>query len=126
MDIEDEWAKEKAARQAVEQVHTPAPSRRWIWAVVAAVVVVGGLVVAGVIVQMHSTPRITRADVPAGTVEIEIRSKHPAVIRIDGRRLGRAPQMVHVPKSAVPLHVTDGKTTKLVVPDHDQTIDFVP
>lgn len=124
MEIEEEWAKEKAARQAVEQVHAPPKSRRWIWAVVAAVLVVGGLITAGVIVQMHSKPRITRADVPAGTVEVEIRSKHPAIITVDTHRIGRAPQAIHVPKSGTPLHVTNGKTTKLVVPDHDQTVDF--
>jgi hypothetical protein len=124
MEIEDEWAKEKAARQAVEQVHAPKPSRRWIWAVVAAVLVVGGLITAGVIVQMHAKPRITRPDVPAGTVEVEVRSKHKAFITVDGHKIGRAPQAIHVPKAATPLHVTDGRTTKLVVPDHDQTVDF--
>lgn len=124
MEIEDEWAKEKAARQAREQVHTPAPSRRWIWAVVAAVIVIGGLITAGVVVQMHARQPLHKEDVPAGTVAIEIRSKHPAVITVDGHRLGRAPLEIHVPKSATPLGFSNGKMTKAVIPDHDQTIDF--
>ena len=124
MEIEDEWAKEKAARQAVEQVHTPAKSRRWIWGVVAAVVIVGGLITAGVYVQMHTKRPIHKNDVPAGTVQLEIRSKHPAQITVEGHRLGRAPVEIHVPKSATPLGISNGKMTKAVVPDHDQTIDF--
>lgn len=125
MEIEDDWAKEKAARQAAEQVHTPARSRRWIWAVVAAVVVVGGLVTAGVYVQLHATRPVARTEVPPDYVGIEIRSKRPAIIRVDGHKVGRAPVTIHVPRSVAPLHITDGKTTKLVVPDHVQTVDFV-
>ena len=124
MEIEDEWAKEKAARQAVEQVHAPKPSRRWIWAVVAAVILVGGLIAAGVYVQMHAKQPIHHEDVPAGTVQLEIRSKHRAQITVDGHRLGRAPVEIHVPKRATPLGISNGHETKAVVPDHDQTIDF--
>lgn len=123
-ELEEQWSKDKAARQAVEQVHTPATSRRWIWAVVAAVVVVGGLITAGVIVQMHARPPIHQEDVPAGTVQLEIRAKHPALITVEGHRIGRAPVEIHVPKSATPLGISNGKMTKAVIPDHDQTIDF--
>jgi hypothetical protein len=126
MQIEEEWAKEKAARQAVEQVHEPRPSRRWIWAVVAAVLVVGGLIAAGVYVQMHAAKRpIQKAELPAGLVGIEIRSKLPAIITVDGHKVGRAPVTIHVPKGTKPIGISDGKTTKGVIPDHDQTVDFV-
>jgi hypothetical protein len=125
MEIEDEWAKEKAARQAVEQVHTPAKSRRWIWGVVAAVVVVGGLIAAGVYVQHHHSGPISRDEMPAGLIGIEVRTKVPAIITVDGHKVGRAPVTIHVPRSTHPIGISDGKSTKAVIPDHDQTVDFV-
>jgi hypothetical protein len=125
MEIEEEWAKEKAARQAVEQTHTPKPSRRWIWAVVAVVIVVGGLIAAGVFIQTHAKHPITKDEMPAGLIGIEVRTKVPALITVDGHKVGRAPVTIHVPRSTHPIGISDGKSTKAVIPDHDQTVDFV-
>jgi hypothetical protein len=131
VELEPEWAKEKAARQAVETVaDTPRPKQRWkLGLTVAIVVVVAGLITAGVIVQRRSH-HDDYGSVPktVGTVGIQIRANPPAVIRIDGHKAGKTPMTVHMPKSSrqVRIDADIGGTTqtKLIVPDQDQDVGF--
>jgi len=130
IDIEPEWAKEKAARQAVETVaDTPKRSRWKLGVTLAIVLVIAGVITAGVIVQRHShhdeTGSVPRTE---GTVGIQIRANPAAVIRIDGHKAGRTPLTVHMQKSTHQVRIEAdiaGKTqTKLIVPDQDQDVAF--
>jgi hypothetical protein len=130
VDIEPEWAKEKAARQAKETVAGTPKRPRWKLGLTLAILVfVAGLITAGVIVQQHShhddSGSLPRTE---GTVGIQIRANPAAMIRIDGHKAGRTPLTVHMPKSTKQVRIEAdiaGKTqTKLIVPDQDQDVAF--
>jgi hypothetical protein len=127
VEIEKEWAEEKARKQATAVVaDTPKPDRRsntWLW--VALGVIVAGVVAAGVVVQLHAKQPPAR-ELPAteGTVSIEIRANPRAPIRIDGHKAGMSPVTLHVRKGTTPVQIDNGKQTKSVIPDRDQLVDF--
>jgi hypothetical protein len=131
IDIEPGWAKEKAARQAVETVAGKKPKQRWKLGVTLAIlVVVAGVITAGVIVQRRSKHDDYTASVPRpeSTIGIQIRANPAAQIRVDGHKAGKTPLTIYVKKSTQQIRieaVIDGKTqTKLVVPDQDQDVGF--
>jgi len=131
IDIEPGWAKEKAARQEVETVAGKKPKQRWKLGVTLAIlVVVAGVITAGVIVQHRSKRDDYTATVPRpeGMVGIQIRSNPTAQIRIDGNKAGKTPLTVHMHKSTKQVRidaVMGGTTqTKFVVPDQDQDVGF--
>ena len=62
-------------------------------------------------------------------VEIEVRAKGRAQIRVSGRTLGRSPRMVVVPMSTAPLEVEADYgpghvVSRSIVPDHSQVVDL--
>lgn len=128
LEIEKEWGEEKVAKQATAVVHDAAPpkrSNRWIW--VAIGLVVGGVLAAGIVVQLNANKHhVDHGTLPAteGSVAIEIRSGKPAVIRIDGSKAGKTPLTLHVRKGTTPVRIDNGTETKTVIPDHDQRIEF--
>jgi hypothetical protein len=132
IDIEPGWAKEKAARQEIETVAGKKPKKqRWKLGVTLAIlVVVAGVITAGVIVQHRSQRDDYTAAVPRpeGMVGIQIRSNPAAQIRVDGNKAGKTPLTLHMRKSTKQVRidaVIGGTTqTKLIVPDQDQDVAF--
>jgi hypothetical protein len=131
IELEPGWAKEKAARQEVETVAGKKPKQRWkLGLTLAILVVVAGVITAGVIVQRRSTSGDYTATVPGSpnTIGIQIRSNPAAQIRIDGHKAGKTPLTVHMPKGTkqVRIEALIGGTTqtKLIVPDQDQDVAF--
>jgi hypothetical protein len=88
-------------------------------------VVVAGVVAAGVAVQMKAKPAHTSTTQSTeGKVRFEIRANPPAMISIEGKRVGKTPLSVYVAKGTSPIGISNGRQTKAVIPDHDQQIDF--
>ena len=60
-------------------------------------------------------------------VELTITSTHPGVpFTVDGAKAGRTPQSLKIKGRTRPIEIKGNGVTKLVVPDHDQTINLVP
>jgi len=126
MELEKEWAEEKAHKQATATLAEPPPrSKAWIFVVIGVLVV--GLVTAGVLVQMHA-PRDNSTRDLAGTVGIQVRANPRALIMLDGHKIGWSPVTIHVKKSSSQIKIEaiiNGKTqSKLVTPDQDQDLGF--
>ncbi|MBV8761528.1 MAG: serine/threonine protein kinase [Deltaproteobacteria bacterium] len=127
IELEREWAHEKAHKQATATLAKP-PRRSKAWIFVAIGLVVAGLVTAGVIVQMNAkTKEVVTRDL-GGTVGIQIRANPRALIMMDGHKVGWTPLTIHVKKSSSQLKldaIINGQTrSKLVVPDQDQDVAF--
>lgn len=131
IELEPGWAKEKAARQEVETVAGKKPKQRWKLGVTLAIlVVVAGVITAGVIVQHRSKGDDYTATVPRpdSTIGIQIRANPAAQIRVDGHKAGKTPLTIYVKKSTQQLRIDalmGGTTqTKFIVPDQDQDVGF--
>ncbi len=127
IELEKEWAVEKAHKQATATLAAPPPrSKAWIFVVIGVLVV--GLVTAGVIVQMHVTKQDTSPRDLDGTVGIQIRANPRALIMMDGHKVGWSPVTIHVKKSSSQIKndaIINRKTqSKLVTPDQDQDLGF--
>lgn len=127
IELEKEWAVEKAHKQATATLAEPPPrSKAWIFIVIG--LVVAGLFTAGVIVQMHNTAKATSTRDLGDTVGIQIRANPRALIMMDGHKVGWTPVTIHVKKSSSQLKldaIINGKTqSKLITPDQDQDVGF--
>ncbi|MDB4957859.1 MAG: serine/threonine protein kinase [Myxococcales bacterium] len=131
LDTEPEFEIERQARRDAR--NRPPPKRPLkVMGIVAALIAVG-IVTTGIVMIMkqQKAPR-HHAELPMteGTVSIELRSNPPAQIRIDGNKAGKTPLTLHIPKSAKPVMIEavlmGHPITKQVIPDRDQTVDFVP
>lgn len=110
---------------------------------IAAIVGVAGVVLAAVVV--YATTRddgSSRREPVAATVKIELRGKPVAVIKMNGRAIGRTPTTIIVPRGTTPLELEATFTiekyglakpakkteiwrqVKQVVPDAEQSVDF--
>ena len=140
MKLEEEWDKEKEARRANQTMadhRGPRNYKRKIIRALIGLAVVGALV-GGAVFALKKFGGGKSDEAPhhekvlpggAGTVSIEIRSKPPMAIRIDGNRAGTTPITLHVPKHGQLLMIeatARGKDPqyKQVTADHDQTVDF--
>ena len=127
LEIEKEWGEQKAHKQATAVIADTPPKKKslaGLW--LALGVVVAGIVAAGVVVQMKAKPVHTSSAEPPteGKVRFEIRANPPAMISIEGKRVGKTPLSVYVAKGTSPIGISNGRQTKAVIPDHDQQIDF--
>jgi hypothetical protein len=90
--LEDQWVREKAAKQ--DAARTPPPkSRKGLFIALAAVAVVAAVIVAAVWFvgdEQSSSP---------DRIKIELRANPTAEIRIDGKKLGKTPISVQFPRS---------------------------
>jgi serine/threonine-protein kinase len=131
--LEDEWQREKAAKQ--EAANQPPPKRpRKLWGIVIAVVMLAIVVTVVVIIATApgEPPRARRMSqqIPetAHTVSIEVRTKPRGVVTFDGHKAGMSPITLHMPKNTTSVEIgtvlLGHKLTKSIIPDHDQTIDF--
>ncbi len=127
IELEKEWAEEKAHKQATATLAEP-PQKSKTWIFVGIGVLVAALVAAGVLVQMNAKSKETVTRDLGGTVGIQIRATPRALIMMDGHKVGWTPLTVHVKKSASQLKIeaiVNGKTqSKLVTPDQDQDVAF--
>jgi hypothetical protein len=131
LELETAWVEQKRAKQELAADEIVRAGRRRLpkWLLLAALVLPGVLVTAIVVSKMNGA----RSAEPAGAADligIEIRSKPPAKISVNGHHAGTTPLTIHVPRSSQPLLIDaafrTGKVGKQVVPDHDQLVDLVP
>jgi hypothetical protein len=130
IELEKEWADEKAHKQATATLAEPPRRRSNTWIFVGIGLLVAALVTAGVLVQMHSTAKDRGTRDLAGTVGIQVRANPRALIMMDGHKVGWTPVTIHVKQSSSQIKIDaiqNGKTqSKLVTPDRDQDIGFTP
>jgi hypothetical protein len=91
--LEDQWVREKAAKQ--NAARTPPPkSRKGLFIALAAIAVVATVIVAAVLLvdgdEQSSSP---------DRIKIELRANPTAEIRIDGKKVGKTPISVQFPRS---------------------------
>ena len=114
-------------------------SRLKIVGLFAAIVAVGALIV---VLSLVFAPKASDVD-STEKVRLEIRCNRVAKITLDGRPIGLTPIGIYVTKSSkqveidatIVLHLLGSRSrrsfeqpqtmTKMIVPDHDQLIDFV-
>ena len=128
IELEKEWATEKAHKQATATLAELPHRSRKIWVFVGLGVLVAALVTTGVIVQMHSTSKESVTRDLGGTVGIQIRSSSRALIMMDGHKIGWSPVTIHVKQGSSQIKIDaiiNGKMqSKLVTPDQDQDVAF--
>lgn len=131
LEVDAEWEREKAAK--ADFANRPPPRRSFkLWGVVVAVAMVA--VVATVVVTIGTSagevppPRPHQLQATPNTVTIEVRTRPPGQIRIDGHHAGTAPITLHVPKSVKSMEISTtlrGQSlSRTITPDRDQTVDF--
>lgn len=131
LELDSKWQQEKAAK--ANFANQPPPRRPFkLWGFVIAVALVA--IVATAVVKLGTsagevrTPRAHPLPETANTVSIEIRTRPPGQIVIDGRNAGTAPVTLHVTKGTKPLNISTSLEghpfSRSIVPDRDQTIDF--
>jgi hypothetical protein len=129
--IENQWSREKVARQAAAAAPPPRPPRR-IAGVVVALVAIGAVIAALVVVMRYQRlprpemPGVTHGTGPGSAVSIQITAPDPIDVTVDGVRVGKTPITLHRPPSAQPIQITSEHGTKQIVPDRDQRVDLAP
>ena len=137
LELEEEWSKQKAAKQEAGRQPPPRKSRKGLLIALVGIVVAGAMV--AVVIYAGDEPK------PAASTErvfIEIRSMPRGDIRIDGKKVGTTPMALQFPKSTkqITVEVTLEETffsagskrridktykpKRIVTLDHDQTLDF--
>ena len=99
LELEEEWAKEKAAKQeAGRNIKPPRKSRKGL--IVALVGVALAAVLVAVVVLAGDKDKST-----AGMVKVEIRAMPTAEIRVDGKKVGTTPMSLQFPSSSKEITV---------------------
>jgi hypothetical protein len=136
--LEEEWvAKKEAIREAARRP-PPRPPLKIAGVIAAVLLLVGAVVGIALIVQRDSRSESGAAS--GETVRIEVRSMPAMEIKLNGRKMGRTPLSLRVPKSDAPItleasyvqrkysrvNVIEEPRTEArqVVPDRDRTVDF--
>ncbi len=129
--IDNQWQREKLAKQAAAAVPPPKPRRRigGVLAAVAAIVAVIAAVVVIVGYQRVPPPRhpgssVPIRSVPTRSVSIRITADAPTEVKIDGQRAGKTPLTLQRPSSTRPIQITAPGVTRRIVPDRDQVVDL--
>lgn len=136
--LEEEWAREKAAKQEAARKPPPRKSRKGLIVALVGVVVTAAMV-AIVIYAGDDAPSKATSDSP-DRVHIEIRSAPRAEITVDGKSVGKTPTALQFQKSAkeVVIEATMKRhlighggskdetfvATRKVTLDQDRVIDF--
>jgi len=122
--IENQWQRERDAKQAAAALPPPAPPRRPIGGIVAAV----GLIAAAAI-GVFAIVRLPKEAAPARAdhgVSIRIIARDPTDVAIDGHAAGKTPVTLQRPRGTQLLVITTAQQARQVIPDHDQVIDVSP
>jgi hypothetical protein len=134
--LEEQWVREKHAKQEAARRPPPKPPRMLLGVVIAVLLMASAGAAIYFVARSPEKP-----EAPASqTVRIEVRSMPAMDIAKDGRHIGRTPLSFLVSKSKDPITLqadwveqrvyqagrrqVPRTATKTVVPDHDQTIDF--
>lgn len=127
--IDNQWQREKVAKQ-VAAATPPPPPRRRIGGVIAAVAAVAVVIAAvSVVLRYQHLPAPERPGVIHGTssgsaISIRITAPEPIEVTVDGHRVGKTPVTLHRPPSAQPIQITSEHATRQIVPDRDQRVDL--
>jgi len=129
--IENQWQRDREAKQAVAALPPPPPPRKPIGGIVVAVALVAA--VAAAIIGIVKYPR-TPAPVPIGGsgtgISIRIVAHDPTDVLIDGRAAGKTPLTLRRPRATQPMIITTAGTAagaaQQIIPDHDQVVDLSP
>lgn len=121
--IENQWTRERAAKQAEAALPPPPPPRKPIGGVLAAVALIAA-VTAGVVAIVRQPVAPKPAHVPGAGVSIRIVAHDPTEVTIDGAPVGKTPLTLRRPEGSRPLLIASPRQTKQVIPDHDQVVDL--
>ncbi|MEO7731467.1 MAG: hypothetical protein ABIY55_10875 [Kofleriaceae bacterium] len=129
--IDNEWQREKVAKQVAAATPPPPPPRR-IGGVLAAVALIAAVIAGGVVILRYQRlppperPGIIHGTSAGSAISIKITAPEPIDVMVDGHRVGKTPITLHRPPSAQPLQITSAHATRQIVPDHDQRVDLAP
>jgi hypothetical protein len=122
--IENQWQREKLAKQAVAALPPPRPPRKPIGGAIAAVMIIAA--VAAVVAWVVGLP--THAQPPRGDdgVSIRIIARDPIEVKIDGHSAGKTPVTLQRARGTEQVTITTANGAKQVIPDRDQVVDVSP
>ncbi|HEY5920188.1 MAG TPA: hypothetical protein VIV11_00900 [Kofleriaceae bacterium] len=138
LELEEEWSKQKAAKQEAGRQPPPRKSRKGLLVALVGIAVAGAMVAIVIYAGDESKPATSSGD----RVFVEIRSMPRGDIRIDGKKVGTTPMQLQFPKSSkqIEVEVTFTETyfharsrkriertykpKQTATLDHDQTLDF--
>jgi hypothetical protein len=122
--IENQWERDKVAKQAAAALPPPPPPRPPIGGIIVALVAMA-VVALGVVavVRLPKQAEPPRAD--AG-VSIRIIARDPIDIAIDGHAAGKTPVTLQRSRGTELIVITSAQGARQIVPDHDQVIDLSP
>jgi len=95
--LEEEWAREKAAKQEAARRPPPRKSRKGLIVVLVGVVVTAAMV--AIVIYAGDAPSKATSD-SADRVHIEIRAAPRAEITVDGKSVGKTPTALQFAKSS--------------------------
>jgi len=129
--IDNQWQREKTAKQVAAATPPPPPPRR-IGGVLVALAAIAA-VIAGVVVVMRyqrlpppERPGIIHGTSAGSAISIKITAPAPVEVTVDGLRVGKTPVTLHRPRSTQPIQITSAHATRQIVPDRDQLVDLAP
>ena len=105
LELEEEWSKQKAAKQEAGRDMKPPPKSRKPLIVALVGVAVAALLVVIVIAASKDSGQESTTASSGETVRIEFRAMPPAEIRVDGKKLGTTPMSLQYPKSKQEIRV---------------------
>jgi hypothetical protein len=127
--IDNQWQREKIAKQVAAATPLPPPPRR-IGGVLVAVVAIAAVIAGGVVVLRYQRlppperPGIIHGTSAGSAISIQITAPDPIDVTVDGLRVGKTPVTLHRPPSTQPIQITSAHATRQIVPDHDQRVDL--
>jgi hypothetical protein len=105
LELEEEWSKQKAAKQeAGREMKPPQKSRKPLIVALVGVAVAGLLVAIVIAAGSESGPEPSTSS-SGDKVRIEFRAMPPAEIRVDGKNVGKTPMSLQFPKSNQEIRV---------------------
>lgn len=127
--IDNQWQREKIAKQVAAATPPPPPPRR-IAGVLVAVAAIVAVIAAGVVVMRYQRlppperPGIIHGTGAGSAISIQITAPEPIDVTVDGLRVGKTPVTLHRTPSTQPIQITSEHATRQIVPDHDQRVDL--
>jgi len=129
--IENQWAREKAVKQAVAALPPPKPRLR-IAGVLAAVLAICAVVAAVVVILGYrrmpppERPGIIHGTGQGSAISIRITAPAPVDVTVDGQRAGKTPLTLHRTRSTQAIEIVSPHGAKRIVPDRDQVVELAP
>lgn len=122
-ELDPDWVAEKAAKIAAAAAPPAKPSRALAYGILGTVMAAVVAVIVVIVMQRQPTAKGEGIE----GVELTITSPKAGVpFTVDGARAGRTPQALKIKGRSRPIEIRGNGVTKIVTPDHDQTINLVP